>query len=241
VTAGALPAALDQATVVLVAVQDDQLDAALAELTLGKMAPGAVVLHLSGSRDPEGLTALRALGHPCGTFHPLVPLAHPEVASSVLRGAWIGVDGDPAAVAAAERLATTLEASTLRIPPGEKARYHAAAVFASNFPAVLAAVAERLLLESGVEPVAARGATLTLLGGAIENLAHGAPAESLTGPVRRGDVEAIRAHLAALRGDPVASAAYRALGRAAVDVMRAGGMSSSHRLADVATLLDAPD
>ena len=238
VTAGALPEALRQAGVVLVAVRDDQLEAALGELASAKLAPGAVVLHLSGSRDPHGLGALRALGHPSGTFHPLVPLAHPEVAASVLRGAWIGVDGDALAVAAAERLADALGAHTLRIPPGQKARYHAAAVFASNYPAVLAAMGERLLLESGVEAVAARGATLALLGGAMENLAHAAPDKSLTGPIRRGDVEAVRAHLAALADDPVALAAYRALARAAVDVMRAGG-TMSHRLADVAALLDA--
>ena len=40
-----------------------------------------------------------------------------------------------------------LGANVLYIPPGEKARYHAAAVFASNFPTVLMCLAEELLRE----------------------------------------------------------------------------------------------
>jgi prephenate dehydrogenase len=77
VTAGPLPGTLAGASVVIVAVRDGQLDEALGELAGAPLAAGAVVLHASGSAEPRGLTALRASGHPCGTFHPLVPLADP--------------------------------------------------------------------------------------------------------------------------------------------------------------------
>src|SRR5256885_17097219 len=74
VTSGALPATLALASVVLVTVRDAELDGALHDLLGAPLATGAVVLHASGSAEPPTLDALRARGHPGGTFHPLLPL-----------------------------------------------------------------------------------------------------------------------------------------------------------------------
>jgi predicted short-subunit dehydrogenase-like oxidoreductase (DUF2520 family) len=229
VTAGALPpAALGAATLVLVAVQDRVLDEALAQVEecarAGALASDAAVLQASGSAEPAGFASLRARGVPCGTFHPLVPLAEPVQAPGLLRGAWVGVDGEPAAEGAARALATLVGAHALRIPAGEKGRYHAAAVFASNFPIVLAAVAERLLAQAGVDAGEARPAVRHLLSSAASNLARGDDAAlALTGPVVRGDAPTVRLHLAALAADPGADAAYRALAREALSLARAAG------------------
>ena len=212
---GALPDAARRARGVIVAVGDRDLDAALAGLT-GALGPGAIVLHVSGAADPAALAALRAADHPCGTFHPLVPLTGAAGAADVLRGAYIGIDGDDSARRLGETIAGSLGAHPVRIPPGEKPRYHAAAVFASNFPVVVAAEAERLLVDAGIAATDARGIVAGLLAGAAANVrAHG-PAAALTGPATRGDRATIEAHLAALAGDADASAAYVALSRAAV-------------------------
>ena len=229
VTAGALPPQLGDATTVIVAVRDAQLDAALAEL--GQALPrGAVVLHLSGASDPAGLTRLRAAGHPCGTFHPLVPLAPESDVAALLRGAWFGVDGDDEATVVSAVLARALGARTLRIPGGEKARYHAAAVLASNYPVVLAALAEGLMREAGVEPEAARGAVTMLLAGAASNvrgLASERPfAATLTGPMVRGDHETVRRHLDALAGDAMLAEVYRALAEATAALLATGANES---------------
>ena len=223
VTAGRLPAALDAATVVLVAVRDHQLDAALAELRERGVPPGAAVLQASGSADPAGFGPLRAEGIACGTFHPLVPLARPGLAPGLLRGAWVGIDGDPRAQGAASALAECVGARVLHIPAGEKGRYHAAAVFASNFPTVLAAVAERLLAASGVPAAEAGPAVRHLLSSAAANLAGGDTAPALTGPVVRGDVETVRRHVDALSATPDVLALYRALSAVALDLARTAG------------------
>ncbi len=228
VSAGLLPDAVARATIVLVAVQDRALEAALAEVeeraAAGAIASGTAVLQASGSAEPTGFDALRARGLTCGTFHPLVPLAVASHAPGLLRGAWIGVDGDAEAEQAGRALATLLGAHTLRIPGGQKGRYHAAAVFASNFPIVLAAIAERLLAHAGVEAAEARPAVRHLLSSAAVNLARGDDAAlALTGPIVRGDDTTVRRHLAALADDPGADAAYRALAREAVALARAAG------------------
>ena len=217
VTAGVLPSGLGGANVVLVAVRDAQLDAALAELAPALPA-AAVVLHLSGATDPKGLAPLRASGHPCGTFHPLLPLAPGSDVEAMLRGGWFGLDGDDAAIEAAQALARALGANVLRIPAGEKARYHAAAVLASNYPVVLAALGERLLHEAGIDGAAARGAVTSLLAGAAGNArrvgAEHPLATALTGPIVRGDHETVRRHLDALAADPILAEVYRVLAEA---------------------------
>ncbi len=238
---GAYAPGLARATAVLVAVQDRELDGALAPLAAAALAGGTVVLQASGSAEPAAFAPLRARGVPCGTFHPLVPLADPAQAPALLRGAWVGVEGDPAAVAVAQSLAGRLGAHVLDIPPGERARYHAAAVFASNFPVVLAAVAERLLTAAGVAPREGGPAVRHLLSSAAANLARGDDAAAaLTGPVARGDAPTVRAHLRALAADAEALALYRALAGATLGVARAGG-GSADALSAVAAVLDATE
>ena len=238
VTGGALPAALGMASVVLVTVRDAQLGDALCQLAEARLQRDAVVLHASGATDPAEASALRALGHGVGTMHPLVPLANPTRAVDVLRDAWIGVDGDPAAIAAARALVERIGAHALTIPPGQKPRYHAAAVFAANFPVVVAALAERLLEEAGVAEGEARAATIGLMSAAVSNLESGRPHDVLTGPIARGDVASVLGHLAALADDAPALAAYVTLSRAALTLARERG-TSADRLAEISVALDA--
>lgn len=250
VSAGPLPASVDDADVVVVAVRDAQLEGALLEIAapLRAEAPGArrggsaqrpVVLHVSGSATPRTLDDLRARGHAAGTFHPLVPIAEPAHAGDRLRGAWIGVDGDAAAIEAGRTLARHLGASTLVIPAGEKSRYHAAAVFASNFPAVLAAMAAELMSKAGVSTAEARGAVIALLRASVANLHEGEPAAVLTGPIARGDAATVRAHLAALAGDDLVVAVYRTLSTAAVNLLASDPGADTARLREIAALLDS--
>jgi predicted short-subunit dehydrogenase-like oxidoreductase (DUF2520 family) len=241
-TTGPLPDSLGDADVVIVAVRDAQLDQALDQVSLafrGRAAgPGKVVLHASGSARPAGLAALRRLGAAGGTFHPLVPLAEPSRAAESLRGAWIGVDGDAEAMDASRQLAARLGARVLEIPRGEKPRYHAAAVFASNFPAVLAALAVRLMREAGVPAPEAAGAVDALLRASVANLEGAEPAAVLTGPVVRGDVDTVRSHIAALADAPAVLSIYRSLSGAAVQLLRDSGAGDPARLADMEAAID---
>jgi len=236
VTIGSLPRSLQSASVVLVTVRDAQLDGALTELATAQLAPRAIVLHASGSVDPVELDTLRRAGHPCGTMHPLVPLADPLRAEAALRAAWIGVDGDAAAVAAARALAASLGARTLDIPPGGKGRYHAAAVLAANFPTVLASLAERLLAEAGVDADEARLEVRGLMAASVDNLRTAAPEAVLTGPIARGDTDSVRRHLRALSSDSTARRVYIELSEATLALARHGG-TPEERLSEISALL----
>jgi predicted short-subunit dehydrogenase-like oxidoreductase (DUF2520 family) len=223
VTAGAIPATIATATVVLVTVRDAQIDDALRELLEAPLAPDAVVLHASGSAEPAMLEQVRARGHAAGTFHPLVPIADPLRAPLQLCGAWVGVDGDERAKSTSRDLAAALGCRVLDIPPGQKARYHAAAVMVSNFPAVLLATADHVLAQTGIPADVVEQALRALFFAAIGNLRRQHGAVTLTGPIVRGDVDTIRRHLGALADDPSALEVYRSLSRARVDLASEAG------------------
>jgi predicted short-subunit dehydrogenase-like oxidoreductase (DUF2520 family) len=96
-------------------------------------------------------------------------------------------------------------------------------VIASNFPIVLLAMATRVLTSAGVSEEAARGALGTLLTAAAENVRAAGPSAALTGPVARGDVETVRAHLEALADAPEVLELYRALSREALPLAASAG------------------
>jgi len=216
-TTGASPAWLREMDVLLLAIPDDGIaETAAALAAQGRVGAGQVVLHLSGALSKEALVALAASGAALGSLHPLQTLSDPATAPERLKGAVATVEGDPRAVEAASGLARDIGMVPVPIPSDQKPLYHAAAVFASNFLVALAGVAQRLFVSAGLPEAVARTALTSLMAGALENLRAAGPAEALTGPVARGDVDTIRRHLEALKGQD--AELYRVLSRAALDL-----------------------
>jgi predicted short-subunit dehydrogenase-like oxidoreductase (DUF2520 family) len=178
-------------------------------------------LHLSGLLDRTALLPLQGSGAGLGSFHPLQAIADPADAPTRFAGAYAGIEGDPRALAAADRLATSMGMLPVRLSGAAKAAYHAGAVMAANYTVALAGVAERLALGAGVPPDIAARIYLPLVRGAAANLERG-PAAALTGPILRGDTRTIAAHLAALQGDD--RELYRRLGLEALRLARAAGL-----------------
>jgi predicted short-subunit dehydrogenase-like oxidoreductase (DUF2520 family) len=71
----------------------------------------------------------------------------------------------------------------------------------------------------------------------VENVSALAPSAALTGPVARGDVETVRAHLAALAEMPGVLEVYRALSRGAVPLAKSAGTDPG-RLEQLRQILD---
>ena len=214
------------AELVLIATPDDAIGLVAAELAAeGAISRDQVVLHLSGLLDRNALLPLEETGAACGSFHPLQSVAEAGTAAERLKGAYVGIEGDDRALVAAERLANTLRMIPVRIPAAAKPAYHAGAAFVANYTVALVGVAERLARAAGVPPDIAARIYLPLLGGAVANLNALGPAGSLTGAVRRGDEQTIRAHLKAL--SPEDGTLYRTVSRAAVTLAREAGLSES--------------
>ena len=207
---GGIPDWLSQVGVVILAVRDGAIEPAACELAgAAVLGDRQVVLHLSGMLGLEPLAALRPTGAALGVLHPLQAIARPESAPERLRGALAVVTGDDRAMATAELLARDVGMRPVRLAAGSKPLYHAAAAIASNYLVVLAALTERLLIDAGLPSNDARAGLVALMQGTLENVRVEGP-RALTGPIVRGDVETVAAHLAVL--PPDVADVYRALG-----------------------------
>ena len=221
--AGSPAEVLEGARTIILAVPDDAIG-----LVAGSIRPmvGAdqVVLHLSGLHDRSALLPLETTGAALGSFHPLQTIPDPTTAAARWRGAYAALEGDERAQAEGARLAALLGLHPIHLPSGAKPLYHAAAVAASNYVVVLAALAARLAEQAGVPAADASRLYLPMLQGAAENLQRASPVDALTGPIRRGDVATIRAHLSQLA--PADRAWYVALGLEALALARTAGLEA---------------
>lgn len=213
---------LREVATLLLAVPDGAITPLASELAgQGGVESRHVVLHLSGLQDRLALAPLEATGAALGSMHPLQTISDPAAAPERFAGAYTGVEGDDRALQAAEGLARALGMTPVRIPADAKAAYHAGAAFAANYTTALVAVAERLAMTAGISEAVARRLYLPLFRGAAANLEAG-PAAALTGPVRRGDVETVQAHLQAL--EPSDRELYLLLAREALRLAREAGL-----------------
>lgn len=175
--------------------------------SIGPVA-GTVVAHLSGSLGLAPLAAHvdRAV------VHPLVALPDPERGAVRLRGAWFGLAATGHPLGA--ELVAALDGRPLAIAEDDWVRYHAAAVIASNHLVALLGQVERVAAGVG----APLEAFLDLARGSLDDVAELGPAAALTGPVRRGDLDTVARHLAALGPDE--AAAYEAMANEAARLCR---------------------
>lgn len=235
---GAVADAVSGAATVILAVPDDAISQVATSLgEAGAIDSAQVVLHLSGLHDRTALVPLAATGAALGSFHPLQSIACPETAAARWRGAYAAVEGDSAAILEGERLAALLGLTAVRLPEGAKVRYHAGAVIAANYVVALAGMAERLASEAGIDPMLAAGMYLPMISGAATNLQDVGAAAALTGPVRRGDVETLRQHLAALPATD--RRLYALLGLEALRLARRAGLEDARAAAVEGLLRDA--
>jgi predicted short-subunit dehydrogenase-like oxidoreductase (DUF2520 family) len=202
-------------------------DSAVASYSAEVAAAGAIpstlaFVHCSGAL---GLGVLRPLGahRATGSFHPLQSFPEPR-APEAFRGSFIGIDASTALLRRKlERLARDLGASPRRVEEGERAVYHAAAVFASNYLVALAGVAVTLLKSIGWSEREAVDGLIPLMRGAIAEVERRGPIAALTGPIRRGDADTVSMHLHALTKGPTADL-YRMLGRIALELAEDAGL-----------------
>lgn len=176
------------------------------------------VVHLSGALGLDALDAVAA--NPRGSFHPLQSFPMPRDPSA-FRGVTITVDATTTPLRRRlEALARRLGARPKRIDDSERAVYHAAAVFASNFLDVTVAEAVRMLEGLGWSEKESVQALLPLVEGAVANIRAKGPVGALTGPIRRGDAETVKRHLAAVDNPDL----YRMLGLVALEIATKAGL-----------------
>lgn len=212
---------LDEVELIILAVPDDVIGPLAASL---RMYGGQAMIHTSGALGAEVLEPAMAAGTQIGAFHPLVAFADTERAVASLHGATVAIEGDDQLASMLAAMAEVIGATPVRLAPGSKAAYHAAAVLAAGgFIALLDAIA-RLGRVAGLD----EAGTLSIYGPLIEGTLGNARAlgieAALTGPMTRGDIGTLEAHLATLRAHaPDVTDLYVAAASRELDLVEARG------------------
>jgi predicted short-subunit dehydrogenase-like oxidoreductase (DUF2520 family) len=203
-------AILDACHLAILAVPDDVIGEVAAGLHLYS---GQAIVHLSGLHDAGILAPAGAAGTSAGSFHPLVAFADLDRALAALPGATVAIEGDEALLGLLAEMATSIGAVPVRLAPGSKAAYHAAAVLAAGGLTALLDVVAAVAGPTGLDEAGALAVYGPLAAQALANVRAMGPGPALTGPVVRGDAGTITAHLTAVApAGPDAVAVYRALG-----------------------------
>ena len=111
-----------------------------------------------------------------------------------------------------EGLVQDLEGLWFVIKPEDKALYHLAAVYASNYVVTLAQLATTVWRGIGIPDEQANQALLALMKGTVNNLERVGLPNALTGPIARGDLGTVEKHLQELgQRTPELGPVYREL------------------------------
>lgn len=210
----AKPTAVSRAAdLLLLTVPDDMLSNVVTMLAAsGAIREGQYVVHTSGKHGLEVLAPAAECGAHVLAMHPAMTFTGTHVDLDRLTGCVYGVTAAPDTTELAEALVADLGGSISWVPEERRALYHAGLAHGANHLVTLVSQALDVLSASGAEDPAA---TLRpLLTAALDNaLSYGDAA--LTGPVVRGDVETVRAHVADLADNaPHTLESYVVLARA---------------------------
>ncbi|MEX1046001.1 MAG: DUF2520 domain-containing protein [Actinomycetota bacterium] len=220
----AAPDAARKAEVVVIGVPDDAILAVCIGLSERQsFHSDQWVVHLSGGSSLRLLESAKNRGARILSLHPLQTF--PDVDSAIER-----IPGSAVAVTAeresgymlGEQLAKHARGNPFRLPDEQKAIYHAAAVFASNY--IVASTAQAEALMESIDLPDPRELFMPLSRASLENVALKGSENAITGPASRGDAGTVETHLRALAdAAPEAVQPYAALARVAMDLAEKSG------------------
>lgn len=201
--------------VLLLTVPDDMLANVVTVLAdSGALRPGQYVVHTSGRHGLDVLRPAERAGARVVALHPAMTFTGTAVDLDRLTGCVFGLTAAAPERALAETLVADLGGRAMWVPEEMRTLYHAGLAHGANHLVTLVSEAMEMLAAAGADDPAA---TLRpLLSAALDNaLDHGDAA--LTGPIVRGDLGTVRAHLADLAANaPHTLPSYVAMARATV-------------------------
>jgi len=203
----------------------------------GVLAPGNIVFHCSGSLSSK---ILRLPDDQCyrASVHPTHSFANPTKSVSTFPGSSCAVEGDEQAVKLLNLLFAAIGGMCFPLKSDKKGLYHAATVMACNNLVALLAMSKQMLTEAGIDAAQQELILNPLVRQTVDNyLNNSDPADSLTGPISRGDETTVATHLNALSSNSQWRGAYTVLGEVAVGLAQQQGFASSDDLKKISDLL----
>ena len=214
-----LTAVVGTVDLLLLAVPDDAIEGVVEALVRADaLTPDHRVVHVAGSRGVSVLRRARLAGARTAACHPATTVPTGATDPDLLVGVPWAVTAAPGDLGWARELVTSLGGDPHEVAEDARTTYHAALTLASNAVGAAVVAARRLLLAAQVP---APESFVAPLAHTSVDTAAAAGATALTGPIVRGDVGTVAAHLDRIARDlPELLVSYRALSRAVLEPVR---------------------
>jgi len=221
----------------LLTVPDDMLPNVVAMLSAsGAIHDGQYVVHTSGRHGLAVLEDAVAVGARPIALHPAMTFTGTDVDLPRLRDCVFGVTAEADEKPLTEQLVGDLGGRVMWVPEDRRTLYHAGLAHGANHLVTLVSEAMEILAAAGADDPA--GTLRPLLTAALDNALNAGDA-ALTGPIVRGDVNTVAAHLTDLAANaPQSLPSYVALARATLDRAVTDGRLLPIRAARIQMLLD---
>jgi predicted short-subunit dehydrogenase-like oxidoreductase (DUF2520 family) len=222
----------------LLAVPDDMLGNVVTTLAQsGALHEGQHVVHTSGRHGLAVLEPARSVGAHVAAMHPAMTFTGTAVDLHRLHSTVFGLTAEPDERAVVEGLVADLGGTAMWVPEEMRTLYHAGLAHGANHLVTLVTEAMEILSAAGAADPA--GTLRPLLTAALDNALDQGDA-ALTGPIVRGDLGTVRAHLQDITANaPQTLPSYVALARASLDRAVTDGRVVPIRAARIRDLLDA--
>lgn len=224
----------------MIATPDDAIGdcakqlAALAGISWQK----TTVFHSSGLKTSVELSALQKLGSSIASVHPAHSFASPERSLTSFVSTICTLEGGEQAINILDSLLRAIGGQTTTIEPEAKPLYHAATVMASNYLIALLGASETLLEKAGIEETLAKAVLSPLMRQSLENGFTEGAINALSGPIARGDINTLQAHLNAIEQKaPDLRSTYTTMGAQALKLVQQKNALNEKELAAMEKLL----
>jgi predicted short-subunit dehydrogenase-like oxidoreductase (DUF2520 family) len=221
----------------LLTVPDDMLENVVTTMVgAGAIRSGQYVVHTSGRHGLAVLDVAASVGARPIAMHPAMTFTGTDVDLARLHGCVFGTTAGEQDRPMAESLIADLGGIAMWVAEDKRTLYHAGLAHGANHLVTLVSQAMELLAASGAEDPAA---TLRpLLSAALDNALTSGDA-ALTGPIVRGDVNTVRAHLTEIAATaPATIPSYVELAKATADRALLDGRLLPIRAVKIVRLLD---
>lgn len=177
-----------------------------------------IICHFSGSLSSVVFSGREKYGVSACSIHPMYAFSDKNTCYRKLNTVLFTMEGDKEALEPMKALFESFHNRVCVIAPENKIRYHMAAAMASNLMAGLYQMSADALKQAGFDDGSARDLLEPLVRNNIDKILSDGPEAALTGPLERGDVHTVQAHINELT--PEEKAVYIPLSKKILEIAR---------------------
>jgi predicted short-subunit dehydrogenase-like oxidoreductase (DUF2520 family) len=187
------------ASIYFLTVPDGEIAAVASEISKLKLNfRQSLFIHLSGAENISVLKSLKRKKAKTASLHPMQTFPSKKIVS--LKGVHAALETDnESTYKSLLKISKDLHLIPFRIESKNKSYYHLAGIYASNFLAGNLYLANQLLSLNKIDREKHFDILRSTINSTLKNIENVGPANALSGPVDRGDIQTIKNHISSLK------------------------------------------